>query len=203
MKHLILVLLFSLFCTPANAGSEKFVTFPALGFCTGKYVRYRDNPDTEGEILGRLNSPERVIVLNQTVTDGDLWYEIEDPHSENTAFVFGKYIEPVYDETSQQGEPYKMMVSVIQTYGLTQERSKLYNGPKVNITHKAPFKIEAFNKGCSFGDVSIGDNTMKLREVLGEPDILTDSQWEYRIEVDTILEFRLKDGKIERMIFEE
>ena len=206
MRKFLAILIAFIFGTISPIFSaERFMTFPALGKCNGTYVRYRDNPDTEGEILGRLNKPERVIVLGQTANDGEIWYEIEDPHTDGTAFVFGKYIEPVYGETTQQGEAYRMMVGIIQAYGITPERAKLYNGPKVQAEYKEgffPVKFEARNEGCTFGDVRIGDDTERLREFLGEPDTMSASEWEYRVENDTILLFELNDRRIVSMIYE-
>ena len=207
MHKILAVLIAFVFGTiPPALSSERFVIFPALGSCNGTYVRYRDNPDTEGEILGRLNKPERVIVLGQTANDGEIWYEIEDPRADGTAFVFGKYIEPVYDETTQQGEAYRMIVSVIQAYGITPERANFYGGPKVQAEYKDGLglvKLEARNDGCTFGDVNIGDDTARLREILGEPDIMSASEWEYRVETDTVLLFRLNGGRIASMIYED
>ncbi|MBR0257941.1 MAG: hypothetical protein IJQ58_09415, partial [Synergistaceae bacterium] len=80
MRKILAAVIISILCISSPAiSSERFMSFPAIGVCTGTYVRYRDNPDTDGEIRGRLNAPERVIVFSQTVTDGDIWYEIGDP----------------------------------------------------------------------------------------------------------------------------
>ena len=207
MCKILAALIVFIFGTISPAfSSKRFVTFPALGRCNGTYVRYRDNPDTEGEILGRLNKPERVIVLGQTANDGEIWYEIEDPHSEGTAFVFGKYIEPVYGETTQQGEAYRMLVGIIQAHGISPEREKFYDAPKVQAEYKEGLglmRLEANNESCTFGEVRIGDDAERLREILGEPDIMGASEWEYRIEANTILLFKLKEGRIVSMIYED
>ena len=201
-----LILMMMLLSSGACSAKERFVTFPALGMCNGTYVRYRDNPDTEGEILGRLNFPERVIVLGSTATDGQVWYEIEDPHSDNTAFVFGKYVEPVYNETLQQSEPYKMLVNIIQTYGITREKAEFYDGAKADTSYKGAdglVRVRARHKGCNFGDVKIGDDTERLREVLGDPDVENDNgaEWVYKVD-DVSLSFLFDDGKIYEMVYE-
>ena len=205
MKRIILAVLIALLPASFAETAERFVTFQALGRCTGTYVRYRDNPDTDGEIIGRLNSPERVIVVGQTVTDGDLWYEIEDPRAEATAFVFGKYIVPVFDETTQQGELYRMLVSIFQSYGITKEKANFYNGPAVEIEHTDDagiFQLDVWEKGCSFGDVNIGDGKERLRETLGEPDMISGSELEHRLDGNIIFTFRLKDGRISHMSYQ-
>ena len=205
MKRIFLVILIALLCVPFAECAERFVTFPALGRCTGTYVRYRDIPGTDGEIVGRLNSPERVIVIGQTVTDGDLWYEIEDPRAEATAFVFGKYIAPVFDETTQQSELYRMLVSIFQSYGITKEKAMFNNGPSIEIEHTDDagiFQLDVWEKGCSFGDVNIGDDRKKLREILGEPDVMSESEWEYRLDTDIIFTFRFTDSRISHMSYQ-
>ena len=205
MKRLILALLVTLLCVPFAEGSEKFVTFPALGRCTGTSVRYRDSPGTDSEIVGRLNAPERVIVVGQTVKDGDLWYEIEDPRAEAISFVFGKYIEPVFDETTQQSELCKMLVDIFQSYGITKEKTMFYNGPKIEIEHTDDagiFQLDVWQKGCPFGDVDIGDDKEKLRSVLGEPDTADNTQWQYVLDGDIIFTFRFKGGRISHMSYQ-
>ncbi|MBQ6110924.1 MAG: SH3 domain-containing protein, partial [Synergistaceae bacterium] len=80
----IFAFILALFMCNVLEASERFVTFPAIGTCTGTYVRYREDPDTESNIIGRLHKPQNVIVLGQTATDGQVWYEIEDPESDST-----------------------------------------------------------------------------------------------------------------------
>ena len=184
--------------------SERFMSFPAIGVCTGTYVRYRDNPDTDGEIRGRLNAPERVIVFSQTVTDGDIWYEIGDPHGQDSAFVFGKYIRPMFSETSQQSELCKFVFSIMMNYGLTEE-SDYYEGPQVSRKYDSAgglVRVEAWREGCSFGVVNIGDESGKIRGILGEPDSMDESEWVYRLERSRI-RFMLEGGKVSRMIYSE
>ena len=88
MRKIFISLVVVLALSAAAEAREKFVKFPALGVCSGTYVRYREDPDTESEILGRLNEPDRVIVLGQTSNNGQLWYEIENPKDDNTACLF-------------------------------------------------------------------------------------------------------------------
>lgn len=205
MRKIFTALIAAVICMSSPAmSSERFISFPAIGICTGTYVRYRDNPDTDGEILGRLNAPERVIVFGQTVTDGEIWYEIGNPQGQDSAFVFGKYIRPMFNETSQQSELCKFIFSIMMNYGLT-EGSDYYEGPQVSRKYDSAgglVRVEAWRKGCSFGDVNIGDESGKVREILGEPDSMDDSEWVYRLERSRV-RFMLEDGKITRMIYEE
>ena len=95
-KFLALVLLFAFMSTGIIEAASRFQDFPARGVCTGDYVRYREGPDTESEILGRLFTGDRVTVLSQTSVDGEIWYEIEDPENDDmSAWVSGRYIRPV------------------------------------------------------------------------------------------------------------
>lgn len=200
---MLVMLLMSSFACEA---SERFITFPALGKCTGTYVRYREDPDTESEILGRLNKPERVIVLGQTAVDGQIWYEIEDPRSDSTAFVFGKYIVPFYNETAQTDEIVKLITKIFQNYGITKEKAKFYTGPKVNTEYNeygGLAALEAWNKGSAFGDIHIGDDVSVLKNILGEPAIKRDSDWAYKAGDNIIIGFLLENGKIRKMIYSE
>ena len=205
MRKVLAVLVVILAFSSVSEARERFVVFPGLGTCTGTYVRYRADTDTEAEIIGRLNTPDRVIVLGQTAIDGQIWYEIEDPRNDGTAFVFGKYIVPVYEESSQRTEAAKMIVNILQNYGITREKSDLYDGPEARRRYSEDnylYEVDARKKGCSFGDISIGDDAESLEELLGEPESQTDTKWEYRVE-DTILTFWVEDGRITRMRYED
>ena len=204
-KVCVILLAVLMFCTACEARA-RFVTFPAVGLCTGTYVRYRMDPGTDAEAFnGRLNTGDPVIVIGQTAVNGQVWYEIDNPEGEYTAFVFGKYIEPMYTEESQRMPMIQVITEILQNYGITRKRSELYNGPKVRRQYTKDgvlCVVDAQEEGCYFGEITIGDDTRKLRRVLGDPDMEDDSEWEYRYEVDTILRFMLEDGKITRMIYE-
>ena len=95
-KILLLVIAFIFLSAGIIESASRFHDFPAHGVCTGDYVRYREGPDTESDILGRLFTGDRVTVLSQTSVDGEIWYEIEDPqNSEMSAWVSGRFIRPV------------------------------------------------------------------------------------------------------------
>lgn len=202
----VLAVLAVLICSSFCEARERFITFPALGKCTGKYVRYREAPDIDSKILGRLNKPERVIVLGRTAVNGQIWYEIEDPKSDKTAFVFGKYIVPYYNETAQQSPIVKLIVNILHTYGITEEQSKFYDGPKVNTDYNEIGElaaVEAWKNGSVFGEICIGDDVKVLEEILGEPDIKRNTDWAYKAGKNTVVGFLLEDGKIRKMIYSE
>lgn len=202
----VLALIAILVMAAACEAADKFAAFPALGVCTGSSVRYRAEAGTESEILGKLNAPDRVVVVGQKSVDGDVWYEIEDPAANKNGFISGAYIAPVFDETSQKKPTVKMIVKIVQRYGITPEKGKLYSGPAVKSDYNhADFLAEVYadSKGCAFGDVQIGDNVSKLEDVLGKPDVQSASEWEYRVGINTILSFRFKDNKITRMMYKE
>lgn len=92
MRKVLAVIMLLVMCSAAF-GAAKFSKFPANGTCTADYVRYRESPDTESMILGRLFKGDRVRVLSQIEAEDGIWYEIEDPEDdESSVFVFGKYI---------------------------------------------------------------------------------------------------------------
>ena len=204
-KLLIGLIAISLFASTSEAAKSKFTKFPGIGYCTGTYVRYREDPDTDAEILGRLNDPDRVIVLGQTTNNGQLWYEIEDPEGDGTGFVFGKYIEPVYGKSEQETIAYEVVVNILQNYGINKTKAKFYSGPKGKTQYTDNYLsfLEVSKKGNSFGDISIGDSLGDLIDAMGEPDLNDrDEIIEYNVDVDTVLRFILEDDEIVRMVFE-
>ena len=215
MRKFFMISIALLLCALSSAeASEKFVNFPAIGQCTGTYVRYRSDPDTESEILGRLNAPERVVVFGQTAVDGEVWYEIGNPHGQDSAFVFGKYLVPCYDEATQKSPAGKLIVQVLQTYAPYKDNDYWgeYDGefdyPEVKRSYDKQgwlMKVEAWqpSKDFGFGDIRIGDNVSKLREILGEPDSDSGSEWRYMAGNYAAFTFSVRDGKISRMIYEE
>ena len=92
MKKFLAALVLLCVLSSGAFAAQKFRDFPAEGVCTGDYVRYRLDPDTESEIIGRLFTGDRVTVLSQTSVDGEVWYEIEDPeeHENSTYWDYRK-----------------------------------------------------------------------------------------------------------------
>ncbi len=209
MKKFLAVIAVLLLCVSLCEARSKFVEFPTVGVCTGSYVRYRANPDTESDIWGRLNVDDKVIIDGQTVVDGELWYEILPSNAQDSAFVFGKYIVPYYDEEIQQSEIGKFIIKILLTYAPYKDNDyydEYESGPEVKRRYDEKgwlVRVEAWKTGCSFGDVKIGDNVSVLSDKLGEPDSMSDSAWRYIAGSSTLLTFNIKDGKIVRMIYEE
>ena len=193
-----------LMCIPGiSEASERFVTFPAIGTCTGTYVRYRKKPDTKSKILGRINKPQNVVVLSQKKSNGELWYEIEDPERDSKAWVFGKYIVPLFSETTQNSELYPVAVKIMQTYGINPRKAGLRSGnnAETEYRHDNLVCVEASKKGNSFGGIKIGDSEKKLTDTLGIPDRKQGNRCEYICGEDFRIVFFAEKGKIYRMLF--
>lgn len=199
----LILLIFMCIIHEEAEASARFVAFPAIGTCTGTYVRYREDPDTESNILGRLHKPQNVIVLSQTASDGQVWYEIEDPESDSTAWVFGKYIVPLFSETTQRSELYPLLVNIMQNYGINKKKAELYSGPQVNTEYRNDnlAALEAFKKGNAFGDIHIGNDEEKLTDTLGIPDRKDGIKCTYIEGQDIFFVFYVENGKITRMSF--
>ena len=129
MKRIILLTLAILIFTTQTAFA---VNYPHTGYCTGNYVRLRDNPGTEDtEVLeGRLFDGNLVILLDEVFVDGDKWYEIDYPFGEGTAWIFGKYIENYEGEIDNIPE-YRFILQVYQDFGTKPEKAKsIFGKPK-------------------------------------------------------------------------
>lgn len=61
MKRIILALMLVVLFVGTSSGRE----YPAIGMCTANYVRYRDEPGTNSNILGRIHEFQDVIVLGE------------------------------------------------------------------------------------------------------------------------------------------
>ena len=170
-----------------------FKTFPTLGRCTGNNVRLREDPDTGSKILGKLNEGNCVVVLNKLITEGNIWYEVDNPAKKGRAFVFGKYLEAVYEESYQSNRFRQFLMNLYLTYGMTPEKAvELWGKPQrrkreVISSEKIEFVTLEWNthrleywdkelvsigvsKGSSpFGKVRIGDSVEKLEHNFGMP----------------------------------
>lgn len=215
MRKILAVIIMSLLGTTIPAMcAEKFAAFPTVGVCTGSYVRYRVEPNTDADIWGRLSVGEKVIVDGQTVVDGEIWYDILPKNAQESAFVFGKYLVPCYDEELQRSPFSKLIVDVLQTYCPYEDDDYWgeYDGefeyPEIKRRYNkqgwlARVELWKPSKDFGFGDIHIGDSVSKLREILGEPDSDTGSAWQYMAGNYAVFTFSVRDGKIVRMIYEE
>ena len=214
MRKILAVVAVFILCVSACEARTRFVDFPTLGVCTGSYVRYRGEPNTDADIWGRLSEGERVIVAGQTAVNGEIWYEILPKNAQDSAYVFGKYLVPCFDEELQRSAFNKMIIDVLQTYCPYEDADYWgeYDGefdyPEIKRKYNRKgwlSRVELWNPSehFGFGDIRIGDNVSKLRDILGEPDSETGSQWRYMAGSYAAFTFRVRDGKITRMIYEE
>ena len=207
-KILAVAVAFVVMCVPVCEAATRFVTFPTVGVCTGSSVRYRARPDTKSDIWGRLNVGEKVIVDGKTSVNGETWYKILPKDMQDSAFVFGKYLVPYYDEEIQQSPIGKMIIEILLTYApyLENDYYDEDNSPEVKRFYGDDHwlhKVEAWNPGSNFGEIEIGDNIDKLTEILGEPDSESNSELRYIAGEFGAITFKVKNGKITRMIFDE
>ena len=70
MKKKILLAFVLCVAVVASAWGEAriFAEYPTLGECTGDNVRIRSEPNTNSEIVGRLNEYDKIIVLREVRT---------------------------------------------------------------------------------------------------------------------------------------
>lgn len=189
--------------------SKIFVEYPTLGECTGNNVRIRSNPNTNAEIIGKLNEYDTIIVLRKVTSKNGVWYEVDNPKGEGEAYVFGKYLVPAYKQKFQRSQGAKILTDMRLTYGSTFEKMQELSDEPGKLTRRdndgVPFvivdwedyrvfyresedgvmgylksmEIKSGNK--SFGNIHIGDSTEKLRRELGKPKKESSTLWEYEI----------------------
>ena len=207
MRKILAVVVILAVCSVCEAEGG-FVDFPTVGMCTGDYVRYRAKPNTNAEIRGRMYTGEKVIVDGMTSVNGETWYEILPPNAQDSAFISGKYMTPYYDEDMQKSPAGRLIVEVLQTYA-PREDYDYYNeyddSPEVKRKYRDGWlaRVEAWNPGSYFGEIEIGDRVSKLNQILGEPDSSSKSQYRYSAGDYATFTFKIEDGKITRMIYEE
>ena len=212
MKNRILFAI--LFCVIAvsNAFAEAriFVEYPTLGECTADNVRIRTEPNTNSEIIGKLNEYDKIIVLRKVKSGNNLWYEVENPTGEGEAYVFGKYLLPAYRQEFQRSKGAKFLTDIRLTYGSTPERMLALSSKPKKLTrsnHDTGFPVvigdwgdyrvfywdtvderagylkslEVKSGNKPFGSIHIGDSTEKLLRELGSPANKSKNLWEYEI----------------------
>ena len=181
----------------------RFAVLPAIGMCTGDYVRYRAQPNTKAEIWGSMNSGEKVIVESRTSVKGVTWYEIAPHDAQDFAFISGNYITPCYDEDVQRSPAGRLIPAIHKEYYYYGEYDD--DLPEIKRTYRNEWlvRVEVWNTENSFGDVNVGDKVSKLKQFLGEPDELSSSEYRYLAGDYAVFTFKIQDGKITRMIYEE
>ncbi|MBQ7593906.1 MAG: SH3 domain-containing protein, partial [Synergistaceae bacterium] len=122
-----------------------FVEYPTLGECTGDNVRIRSNPNTNAEVIGKLNEYDKIIVLGKVEAKGGVWYEVDNPTGEGEAYVFGKYLMPAYRQKFQRSQAAKLLTDIRLTYGPTPEKMLALSDKPNKLTRKSrddiPFVI--------------------------------------------------------------
>ena len=189
-------------CSVCEA-KARFAALPAIGMCTGDYVRYRGQPNTKAGIYGRMHNGEKVIVESRTSVKGVTWYEILPYGTQNVAFISGKYITPCYDEGVQRSPAGRLIPEIHKQYYYYDDFNE--DGPEIKCTYRDEWlvRVEIWDTENSFGDVKVGDKVSKLNQFLGEPDELSSSEYRYIAGDYAVFTFKIHDGKITRMIYEE
>lgn len=196
-------------------------TYPDTGICVGDSVRLRADPDTESEIVGRLNKGDWIITLEETSVDGQKWYEVDHPTQEGTAWVSARYIETY--KGYEIGTPaYNMSIQIMMTFGLRAEKARaLLGDPDRELEDRGDKKIleygdcrivyvegrlqsvEVFERSLAFGSLKVGDSESKLTKALGSPAEKARGDWRYEIDPNGRLTFTVDNGKIVHMSWEE
>ena len=212
MKKKILLAFVLCVAVVASAWGEAriFAEYPTLGECTGDNVRIRSEPNTNSEIVGRLNEYDKIIVLREVKAKNGVWYEVDNPTGEGEAYVFGKYLLPAYKQEFQRSKGAKLLTDIRLTYGSTPEKMLALSAKPQTLTrkkHDTDFPVvigdwgdyrsyywdnyegrtgylkslEVKSGNKSFGSLHIGDSTSKLRRELGDPENESETLWEYEI----------------------
>ena len=209
------------------AGSAALAAeYPILAECTGEGVRLREDPSTEAKIVGKLDSYDRIYVLDETSVNGETWYEVEHPVQKGTAWVFGKYVN--LDAVEDITPLLRLSWQVELTFGTSLEKARLLFGkpqkeakkmtyiegagrklPDVTLhwpTHTAQYVDDGLTlvrvtKGTMpFGSIRIGDPVSKVTDLLGKPaEDSEENQLSYEVAVVHYLTFTEKDGKVAAM----
>ena len=93
-KIFIAVVFFLLIVSSVSASAE------AIGYCKGDYVRVREKPNTNAEILGRVHMGAKLKLIKRIGSNSQYWYEIENPFGNGTAFISGQYVKSAADNNN-------------------------------------------------------------------------------------------------------
>lgn len=229
ISKILLALLISILISSVAFADRmpKPVNFPTLGRCTGNSVRLREDPNTDSEILGKLNVNDSVVVLDKFITDGETWFEVDHPTEPGSAFVFGKYIDAIYDENHQGSPLHKLIMNLYLTFGMTPEKAVKLAGIKPKTRddetigsgefERVRMKFENFsleyvdnfltavrvNKGKkSFNGIKIGDSAEKVINSFGQPKDRAENNLMYQEGEMTYINFELRNQKVSSMSYQ-
>ena len=206
------------------------VIYPALGICTGNSVRLRESPGTDSEILGKANESDRLIILSERNFRGDLWYAVDNPRDEGTAWTIARYVD-IASEDGERTPAVDIAINVRMNFGITPEKAKILLGKpqkdkrgkfffesanqnvsEENLTYKGCSlryvennlrHAEVTGKGFNFDEFKIGDSQEKLITNIGDPSDKAGNVWIYNITPIEALEFTIKGSKIIKMEWNE
>ena len=213
-----------------NSATASDVIYPALGICTGNSVRLRESPGTDSEIVGKVNESDRLILLGERKFRGDLWYAVDNPQDEGTAWIIARYVD-IASEDGERTPAVDIAISVRMNFGVRPEKAKILLGkPRQNKRGKFFFEsanqdlseetltykgcelryvennlrhVEVTDSGWRFDEFKIGDPQDKLISDIGDPSDKAGNVWIYQITPIEAIEFTVKDGKIIKMEWTE
>ena len=202
-----------------SKGKAKVNNYPALGVCTGNYVRLRDNPGTDSEVLAhRANRGDMLILLKGQTVNGDLWYAADNPVDEGTVWISGQFVD-VYSENNNNNLAYKTAISVRMSYGITPNKARALHGEPNNVTsdtfsadpagkemREDTFEyenlilryvnnrlrhVEVYGAGMPFGSLFVGNSGDDIITALGEPSSKADDNlsFTYKVSANSNEEF--------------
>lgn len=225
MKRIILALMLVALCSCPALSRE----YPAIGMCTANYVRYRDEPGTDSEILGRIHEYQNVIVLGEKRHKGEKWYRIENPADDGEAWVSGKFID-IYEFDNVPERVYAMKIKIMMNFGINPEKARVllgkpqrikkekfyfepagenltgetlqYDGCKLYYVEGSPSSIEVTNSDYAFGDIHVGDSKQMVIDTMGKPESENEDFVSYRITDLESIDFTFRDDKVISMTWE-
>lgn len=180
MKRIIAVLFVMLLCASAF-GAE----YPELGVCIGDNVRLREDPGTDGKIIGRADTGTRFVILGEVYADGHKWYEIDHPVKKGSAYIIAKYVNYGWLHGNNGVIPTgKDFIDVRLTFGIYPDKARalfgngkkdefgnlVYSGFILRYDDEGTIhQAEITKRGYTVAGVQVGDNMRKLLQ-LGMPD---------------------------------
>ena len=183
MKKLIVALLLMIL-----SGCAFGAEYPELGVCTGDNVRLREDPGTDGKIIGRADTGTRFVILGEIYVDGQKWYEIDLPKEKGTAYIIARYANCgwYYGNYGKVIPTGKDFVEVRLTFGIYQEKARalfgegrkdefgnlVYSGFTLRYDDDPVPTIQQVQinkRGYAVAGVQVGDSIKKLLQ-LGMPE---------------------------------
>ena len=213
MRKIIVVLWLAALC-----GSSWAMQYPELGVCTGDNVRLREDPGTEGKVIGRADVGTQFIVLDEVYIDGQKWYEIDLPTKEGTAFIIARYVNGWYNNGDiPVGE---VCAEVRLKFGITPEKTRAlfgkpesaqgqdeftrykYPGLDIHFESGTLSYVEIRRRGYPLHGFEVGDDAGKLTS-LGMPDDAIDAEgWTYESATGEQIFFSFGGGRNGETIIE-